>query len=102
MEQMTTATNDITDPRIDLFHRGKDNVAINSPFICSEYINNDPNILAGSSLKANTNQFGSFSGIRKKDQKTLAHAKCKNKMSTIQHHCKEEPDVSKKRCHTWF
>jgi hypothetical protein len=44
MEQMTTATKDITEPRIDLFHRGKDDVAINSPIIFREYIYNDPNI----------------------------------------------------------
>jgi hypothetical protein len=47
-------------------------------------------------MKANTNQFGSFFAIRKKDQKTLADAKCKNKMSNIQHHDKEEPEFLSK------
>jgi hypothetical protein len=67
------------EPRIDLFHRGKNDVAVYSSNIsqggaCTKH--NDPNISTGSSLETNANQLGSFSAIiRKKCQKTFADVK---------------------------
>jgi hypothetical protein len=64
------------EPRIDLSHRSKNDVAVYSSNISQGNLYNDPNISTGSSLGTNANQLGSFSAIiRKKCQKTFADVK---------------------------